>query len=537
MTGEHAEFQKNARSRQDTSPAPLRHSLPYEDWHDGALVQPSVAEMPYFTGFQVPWEQQIAPQDDRSISLAQEPQGGETEPSPQEGPEVDNFINAVNSIDWSNSSFFDSFKPSSFMGHFAVHYSPERGLLTITARVFFDFHAGGQGAGFEWDEDEKKAWRSAAVREVQAFWRRRYAFSNDLPALQGLPPVEVEIVVDDVEDRKTAHYAIDAIQVEYDGQKGTTTNPNPGNGLQPFQWDWRDSVNNPGHSGPGRADWYPASSDGLETMDRVPRSRSIDAFKENGVLPEVYQDILDAASDIPPFQFKELSVEAPEASEEQNKKLEALAAALNQEMVPSFELEVVAYCNGNELSAGTNENNIVVRELLLENLLEPRAESVKAILTEKGIGNVNFNRQKSRDLEGKKLEDSRVEIILGKAKFSQVVVIHEFGHIFGLRDEYPEGKRQNGDPVVQAPYLESVYGDKYKDTISTRVSPGESIMSGGEKFEPHHYSTFLEALVRITETAGYGNNVPPDKDAASHWNVGKASSSEPSDSQTPEAEV
>ena len=470
------------------------------------------------------------------------------EASFQKGPEVNGFIKNVNdNVNWND---FDIFEPSSFVGRFAVRYfpndPPEPGVLKVTARIFFDFRDGGQGEGFEWDEGEIEAWRNAAVTEVEAFWSGCHTFSNDLPELAGLPPVEVEIDVRVLEqqDRNKAHYTVYVLQLEEDGQPITVKHPDP---LR--KWDSRDSVSRTAPGSFGSADWYEASqdgpwydpSDGASTLDWRENTFPVNINQHkvtdergNRVLHDSYQAVLDAARDIPPFRFEHLQVDSPEVPGDLDEKLEALVAALDRELVPPFDVEVAAYCTREEsLKVGFDEDKKFSVPLLQKNLLRPRADGVIAILTEKMQGlanNIVFDSLSSSSSGGNDAESRRVEIKIGAFRTIQTTVLHEFGHIFGLEDEYPEQrKRETGDEVQHSPYLIQNYGEKYRDVATARTMSSDSIMSAGEVVEPRHYSTFLEALVKITEQAGYPN-------AASHWKVGGASSSKSSDAQTPRAE-
>ena len=104
-----------------------------------------------------------------------------------------------------------------------------------------------------------------------------------------------------------------------------------------------------------------------------------------------------------------------------------------------------------------------------------------------------------------------MEITVGDFEADQTTVAHEFGHMFGLSDEYPTpdgGDRDVGTPVAHS-------------ALAERLIPGqqpilahhnEDIMSNGEVVQPHHYVTFLEVLGVMTGTEGEWDIRP----AASH---------------------
>jgi hypothetical protein len=95
----------------------------------------------------------------------------------------------------------------------------------------------------------------------------------------------------------------------------------------------------------------------------------------------------------------------------------------------------------------------------------------------------------------------RVDITVGKFEADQTTVAHEFGHMFGLGDEYPTpdgGSRDVGTPVAHS-------------ALAQRLIPGqqpilahhsEDIMSNGEVVRPHHYVTFMEVLGKMSDTEG-----------------------------------
>jgi hypothetical protein len=79
--------------------------------------------------------------------------------------------------------------------------------------------------------------------------------------------------------------------------------------------------------------------------------------------------------------------------------------------------------------------------------------------------------------------------------------MHEFGHIFGLDDEYPSadtGSRTVGTKVDHSDLAEKLIPGQ-KPVVAHH---NENIMSNGEMVQPHHYVTFLDALGKMTKTEG-----------------------------------
>jgi outer membrane protein OmpA-like peptidoglycan-associated protein len=93
--------------------------------------------------------------------------------------------------------------------------------------------------------------------------------------------------------------------------------------------------------------------------------------------------------------------------------------------------------------------------------------------------------------------ERRVEITVGTGQ-AQTVAAHEFGHAFGLGDEYvgssmPVGSRAEHDELVKNMTDES--GANLPGAIHEET---DSIMSVGNVVRPQHYSTFHNALVQVT---------------------------------------
>ncbi|HET6547243.1 MAG TPA: hypothetical protein VFG79_02220, partial [Solirubrobacter sp.] len=99
----------------------------------------------------------------------------------------------------------------------------------------------------------------------------------------------------------------------------------------------------------------------------------------------------------------------------------------------------------------------------------------------------------------------------------QNTLAHEFGHAFGLGDEYA------GTPLVQAgPGVPNVGQDATHDNLVKKMvdaggtplkgavcEPTDSIMSVGDVVRPQHYATFHAALTQITQPQGPWALGPP----------------------------
>lgn len=73
----------------------------------------------------------------------------------------------------------------------------------------------------------------------------------------------------------------------------------------------------------------------------------------------------------------------------------------------------------------------------------------------------------------------------------QRAAVHEFGHMLGLGDEYPTAANPNA-VVAHSALVRAEFGHRQ------RRRHGRRIMAGGERIDPEHGVTFLEALKRAT---------------------------------------
>ena len=112
----------------------------------------------------------------------------------------------------------ESFKPSTGGGLFDVDYDPRAGEMVATVRIAFKFTTGNlldptwfaaigglaafaargfKAEDFIWTDEEKTTWRTQAVSDIQSVWSERYTFFTKRPYWEGLPPVNVRVVIAD----------------------------------------------------------------------------------------------------------------------------------------------------------------------------------------------------------------------------------------------------------------------------------------------------------------------------------------------------
>jgi hypothetical protein len=88
-----------------------------------------------------------------------------------------------------------------------------------------------------------------------------------------------------------------------------------------------------------------------------------------------------------------------------------------------------------------------------------------------------------------------VHLTLGDGK-AQVVAAHEFGHLFGLPDEYAAPFRAPGTRADDNDAAAKMGGPNAPS--GALVENNDNIMSEGSVVRPQHYSAFLDALRKVT---------------------------------------
>ncbi|MEL6141798.1 MAG: DUF4157 domain-containing protein, partial [Bacteroidota bacterium] len=370
--------------------------------------------------------------------------------------------------------------PSTGRGLFDAVYRPSAGVLDINVKIHFNFQNGNilnptwvsNNGGlwnvltsftsdqFIWTKDEKSAWKQNAIRDVRSAWQDQYLFHTTKPYWESLPSVHVHINILDA-DAANAHYNI-------------TVNKWPNDrGL-------RDGVVPPGaSSNQSTGHFEETGENGIENIDdsrfvRTPATRA--AY---GVVN---------TSNPRRIQFDQGSDQISPADQA---RLVAFANTLGQSQIPPFPITLT----GRASSEGDEVKN---RELSSR-----RASAVSNILVANGA-----KEQPTVRAEGETGTTTdplwrRVDISVGRFVSNQRTVLHEFGHIFGLGDEYPTpdgptSSRPPGTPVAHSALAQALIpGQTPIVAVHNR-----NIMSNGEDIQPYHYVTFLEVLGNMTGMTG-----------------------------------
>ena len=131
-------------------------------------------------------------------------------------------------------------------------------------------------------------------------------------------------------------------------------------------------------------------------------------------------------------------------------------------------------------------------------LVDRRIASVQSAITGAGVPAARIRTDnRSSDEAGTvaqagQANERRVEIRIGNGE-RQNTVTHEFGHVFGLADEYAEGGRTAGrtswqDSTVKAAGV----------AAGSQIENNDGVISIGNQVRSQHYATFAWALNQLT---------------------------------------
>lgn len=171
-----------------------------------------------------------------------------------------------------------------------------------------------------------------------------------------------------------------------------------------------------------------------------------------------------------------------------NKFNGATAAAAHQEV----RVEIVGHAS----ASGSETHNL--------DLSRRRAEAVRDYLANNGFANtasrvtLTPRGETEADQSRPKLaSDRRVDLIVDGGQ-RMITAAHEWGHAFGLDDEYLTGGTNIGDPVghdAMAKAMTDAGGNPLPGAIKEHNA---GIMSFGTEVRPRHYATFHHALTTVT---------------------------------------
>ena len=373
----------------------------------------------------------------------------------------------------------EDFHPTTGRGLFDARYVPADGDLAITVGITFKFldgnpadptwvaSVGGPAAAaaytadkFKWTAGEQEDWRDNAIAMVQGHWSQRYTFYIQRACWDGLPPVNVAVkVVERPADGEGKSHFVTSV-TKWPTEPGLT-----------------EAVTPPGAKDQSTARFQESAAEGIENPDVDKYRRTTGARARYGQVD----------TDNPtPIAFPLGKAEVPAADKA---RLQTFGATLGAPEIPPFPVTATGHAS----SEGTEESNL--------SLSEERALNVSNEIVKGGA-----KRQPTVVGEGERgasptADWRRVDIAVGAFESEQTTILHEFGHMLGLGDEYPTadaGARPVGTRAAHSALAERLIPGQ-QPIVATH---NESIMSTGENIQPHHYVTFLEVLGTMTGTEG-----------------------------------
>jgi hypothetical protein len=358
----------------------------------------------------------------------------------------------------------NDYHPTSGIGQFDTALAPATGVLTITLKVAFNWVSGaGRGArGFrpeelQWTPEEQQTWRQRYISSVSAQFGGAHAFHSTKP---GWDAVTITTALSVIEDAGDPHFILTVAKFPADAPMVQSSICPPG-----FHHDGNNCVAN----APG-ADGAPAPNG---TAD----------FDSNDLRAESKLDWSNPVTAIP-FAAGASALDAGGTT-----ALQGVIDALNAEPTARVTVRGRASTTPPQGTVGADAAAIANMDIARQ-----RSAAVQAALQGAGIAADRIQVQNHGDRgAGPAAAWRRVDCQLGRQE-TQDVGVHETGHMLGLGDEYLEPGEAAGTPP-EAAYDAMVQG---QTGAGVGKANDASAMSMGSTVRPHHYSSFLEALKRLT---------------------------------------
>jgi outer membrane protein OmpA-like peptidoglycan-associated protein len=389
-------------------------------------------------------------------------------------------------------------------GGFDAEYDPAAGELTVIMRCGVEFTDGISRAGvarpglqtqldranalpepqrrarlaqFRWSEDkgdpERAAFKTGVESQIESFWGGRHEFFLRKSGWSWLgATVRIDLQVADKEDVPNAHLTMRPVKVPADVTLGANVEPGDLENAQ-------DQVMN-----------LTSNLDASGSFLNHFVTFGIDSSAVVGAQATTLQQVIDT--------FK--GAEQPG----------------QPGVADTRSIQTPVVLTGHASATGSVEHN--------QALSERRVDSVADFMARNGFVNVVTRVSgegvgESEATGGEVENDRRVDIVIGSGG-SQNTVSHEFGHAFGLGDEYANtplvssglgrntGTPQMGDDATHDTLVKQMVDAGGTPLAGAVCEPTDSIMSVGDVVRPQHYATFHASLTEITAQSPWALGPP-----------------------------
>lgn len=352
----------------------------------------------------------------------------------------------------------EDFQPSSGIGQFDTAFNAKTGQMTVSLKVSYQFEDGDPTAvapgfkpeEFQWTDAEKDAWKARYQADVGAMWSGQHQIHSTRSFWDS---VLVNVSVQVLEDASDPHFEFHVKKYPLDAGMAQSSICQPG-----YE-----------HNNSGSCS---AHGDGHGTGEL-----------DNNDLRE--EQKLDWGNSLVEIHF-------PRG----HSRLNAAGKAELAPVADQMNADVTTHAELTGRASSDHGDGVTAAEGAAQNMeiARARSESVAAAI---GASGVNRSRllMRNEGENGASDDESwcRVDVQVG-AQQTQNPALHETGHMLGLGDEYGTTAAPVGSPV-DAGYDAMVQAQT--GTVLARARD-ESAMSVGSTVKPWHYSSFLEALKRIT---------------------------------------
>jgi outer membrane protein OmpA-like peptidoglycan-associated protein len=351
-----------------------------------------------------------------------------------------------------------NFRPRTGGGKFDAVYAPATKKLTATVKMSFTFVDDDPAAKVKWTAASKKTYVSEFISRAQRTWSGQWQFENirDPKSIwKKLGPVSVSIKA--VED-KNPHFPVTV-------HKKTVT----------------DNVDQTA---------FKADFSGNNTTP------------QNNPFPNTGPAELAAlqAKTPTPIQF---AANKADISAADRGRLTFLGTYLHAVRAPKFAVTITGHAQQDAAAVSAADKAKASRAA--RTLSQQRAAAVQAVIAARVPGAHSLRVVAKGDAgaaPGAAWDKVEIASAIAPGYLNKYPVsAHEFGHMLGIRDEYPGAGRPAGAATGHHALTKDALGQDYADAFAKAQTDSEGLMNGGTDVRPHHYVTLWQALAAATSTA------------------------------------